>query len=37
MAARMGAPIRSEKADHTPMATAPWPVVDILDAMRLAA
>jgi pimeloyl-ACP methyl ester carboxylesterase len=35
MAARMGARVRSEKVDHTPMATAPQPVVEvILDAVR---
>jgi len=34
MAQRMGARIRSEKVDHTPLATAPWPVVDtILNAV----
>jgi pimeloyl-ACP methyl ester carboxylesterase len=35
MAARMSARIRSEKVDHTPMATAPEPVIEvILDAVR---
>jgi pimeloyl-ACP methyl ester carboxylesterase len=35
MAARMGAHVRSEKVDHTPMATAPQPVIEvILDAIR---
>jgi pimeloyl-ACP methyl ester carboxylesterase len=35
MAARMGARVRSEKVDHTPMATAPKPVIKIiLDAVR---
>lgn len=35
MAARMGARVRSEKVDHTPMATAPQPVIEIiLDAVR---
>jgi pimeloyl-ACP methyl ester carboxylesterase len=34
MAQRMGARIRSEKVDHTPMATAPGPVIEmILDAV----
>jgi len=34
MAGRMGARIRSEKVDHTPLATAPRPVVEmILDAV----
>lgn len=34
MAARMGSRIRSEKVDHTPMATAPQPVIEvILDAV----
>lgn len=34
MAARMGARVRSENVDHTPMATAPQPVVEIiLDAV----
>jgi pimeloyl-ACP methyl ester carboxylesterase len=34
MAARMGARIRPEKVDHTPMATAPQPVIEvILDAV----
>ena len=36
MAARMGARVRSEKVDHTPMATAPQPVIEIiLDAVRV--
>jgi pimeloyl-ACP methyl ester carboxylesterase len=30
MAARMGVRIRSEKVDHTPMATAPQPVIEII-------
>jgi pimeloyl-ACP methyl ester carboxylesterase len=35
MAARMGARIRSEKVDHTPLATAPQPVIEIiLDAVE---
>jgi pimeloyl-ACP methyl ester carboxylesterase len=35
MAQRMGARIRSEKVDHTPMATAPQMVIEvILDAVR---
>ena len=35
MAARMGARTRSERVDHTPMATAPQPVIEvILDAVR---
>jgi pimeloyl-ACP methyl ester carboxylesterase len=35
MAARMGARVRVEPVDHTPMATAPEPVVDIiLDAVE---
>ena len=35
MAARMNAHIRSEQVDHTPMATAPQPVIEIiLDAVR---
>jgi pimeloyl-ACP methyl ester carboxylesterase len=35
MAGRMGARIRSEKVDHTPLATAPQPVIEIiLDAAR---
>lgn len=35
MAGRMGAKIRSEKIDHTPLVTAPTTVVDtILDAVR---
>ena len=35
MAVRMGARIRSEKVDHTPMATAPQPVIEvILDAVH---
>jgi pimeloyl-ACP methyl ester carboxylesterase len=35
MAARMSARVRSEKVDHTPMATAPQPVVEvILDAVQ---
>ena len=35
MAARMGARIRSEKVDHTPMATAPQPVIEVIfDAVR---
>jgi pimeloyl-ACP methyl ester carboxylesterase len=34
MAQRMGARIRSEKVDHTPLATAPGPVIElILDAV----
>jgi pimeloyl-ACP methyl ester carboxylesterase len=34
MAQRMGARIRSEKVDHTPLATAPQPVIEvILDAL----
>lgn len=34
MAQRMGAQIRSEKVDHTPLATAPQPVIEvILDAV----
>jgi pimeloyl-ACP methyl ester carboxylesterase len=34
MARRMGAHIRSEKVDHTPLVTAPQPVIDvILDAV----
>jgi pimeloyl-ACP methyl ester carboxylesterase len=34
MAQRMGARIRSEKVDHTPLATAPQPVIEvILDAV----
>ena len=34
MAQRMGARICSEKVDHTPLATAPRPVVEvILDAV----
>ena len=34
MARRMGARIRSEKVDHTPLATAPQPVIEvILDAV----
>ena len=38
MAQRMGARIRSEKVDHTPLATAPGPVVEvILDAVAHAA
>jgi len=35
MAARMGARTRSERVDHTPMATAPQPVIEvILDAVQ---
>ena len=35
MAARIGARVRAEKVDHTPMATAPQPVIEIiLDAVR---
>jgi pimeloyl-ACP methyl ester carboxylesterase len=35
MAARMGAHIRSEQVDHTPMATAPQPVIEVIfDAVR---
>ncbi|HTW53579.1 MAG TPA: alpha/beta fold hydrolase, partial [Stellaceae bacterium] len=35
MAVRMGARIRSETVDHTPMATAPQPVIEvILDAVH---
>jgi pimeloyl-ACP methyl ester carboxylesterase len=30
MAARMGARVRSENVDHTPMATAPQPVIEII-------
>jgi pimeloyl-ACP methyl ester carboxylesterase len=30
MAQRMGARIRSEKVDHTPMATAPEPVIEVI-------
>jgi pimeloyl-ACP methyl ester carboxylesterase len=30
MARRMGAQIRSERADHTPMATAPQPVIEVI-------
>jgi hypothetical protein len=30
MAARMGAQIRSHKVDHTPLATAPGKVIDII-------
>ena len=30
MAARMGARVRSEKVDHTPMATAPRCVIEII-------
>jgi pimeloyl-ACP methyl ester carboxylesterase len=38
MAQRMGARIRSEKVDHTPMATRPGPVIEvILDAVAKAA
>jgi hypothetical protein len=34
MALRMGARIRSEKVDHTPLVTAPEPVIEvILDAV----
>jgi pimeloyl-ACP methyl ester carboxylesterase len=35
MAARMGARIRSEQVDHTPMVTAPQPVIEVIfDAVR---
>lgn len=35
MAGRMGARVRSEKVDHTPMATAPQPVIEIIvDAVQ---
>ena len=30
MAARMGARVRSENVDHTPMATAPQPVIEVI-------
>ena len=30
MAQRMGARIRSEKVDHTPLVTAPAPVVEVI-------
>ena len=38
LAERMGARIRSEKVDHTPMVTEPGPVIDLLfEAASLAA
>jgi hypothetical protein len=38
MAARMGARVRSEQVDHTPMATASRPVIEIiLDAATTSA
>ena len=30
MAQRMGARIRSEKVDHTPLVTAPEPVIEVI-------
>jgi hypothetical protein len=38
MAQRMGARIRSERVDHTPLVTAPEPVIEvILDAVASSA